>query len=302
MNKKRFIIGVAASFMILTSTAAVPGLSHGASDSPPPAATYGPFAKNGETLLPLEKNIELKEYQVSDEYEINYIRKTLGDEYADRLKHRHTTPLAVSDAAKDLQFTTSTNGNWGGYIVTPTSTPKGVGGSFKVPTDSNGLVAPWTGVGGFTGSQLVQTGVLAGTNSTVITKPLAWTEALPAAPIYWFEVNPGDQMYSSVSYDADTSKWNLLIQDTTTGDYYATQYTYSPAASAEWVIEGLGSNNIGNFTVNFTGAFWNDSSWNFRNIDYDTSRLYKSTLTSPSGQNSNAPSSITGGSSFSISR
>jgi len=297
MGKKRFIFSMVTSIMLMAATTS--GISHGAA----PSNSFGPGVRNGEQPPAIEKNIELKEFEVTDEYEINFIRKTAGDKYADQLKNRHKTPLDVTQAAKDIQFTTDEPGNWGGYIVKPTSTPKGVSGDFKVPSDSNGLIAPWTGIGGFKGStQLVQTGVLAGTNASVMSQPMAWTEALPADPVFWFYVNPGDQMYSSVSYDADTNKWNLLIQDVTSGDYYATQYTYTPGSSAEWVIEAYGNYNIGNFTVNFTNCSWNDNNWVFRNIDYDTSKLYRWTLNSGSGQNSSAPSSITSGSSFSISR
>jgi hypothetical protein len=305
MIRKKVILAAVTSLSLLGAVSTSIAFGH-TSSSTANSISYGPNVLAGEKQQSsVEANFKMVEYSVSDEHEIDFVRKHYGDAEANRLLHRYKTPLNVTQAATEMNYTTNAAGLWGGYIATPSSAPKEVDGYFTVPTDTNGLVAPWAGLGGQSGNtQLIQTGVLAGTNPKVITQPMAWTEALPAAPQYWFYVNPGDQMHSSVGYDSDTGKYNLYIADLTSGAYYAIEYSYTPGASAEWVIEPAGTNPLGNFTVNFTNSTWTDSNLNVRAIDYNTSSLVKQTSSTTAGT-TNAPSSITDNSylsSFSISK
>ncbi|HEX9062762.1 MAG TPA: G1 family glutamic endopeptidase [Clostridia bacterium] len=239
-------------------------------------------------------------HEVSDKDAVKFIEKTLGKKYAERALHRVKTPMSVSDEFKNDNYITNSSGNWGGYIAR-SSNIKGVHAYFNIPSDTSGFIAPWAGIGGVGGQYLAQTGATSGTyNGQTI--HAAWIELFPSPAQYVFNVNVGDQMASSVSHDDDTGYWNLLIQDFTTSTYYMDEYNFSPdTSSAEWAVEPRGSNPVGKFSVNFSSCFWNDSSWNFRDINYNTNNLICTTLVD-AFKNTAAPSSISGGQSFSISR
>lgn len=154
-----------------------------------------------------------------------------------------------------VKSTTPVDGGiWGGYIV-QSQNIKGVSGNFNVVNSINGWDAAWTGIGGFNGQNLAQTGV-------DMNLMKAWYELFPAPPEYVFDVKEFDKMYSAVNYNENTGKWNLIIKDLTNGKSFSKEFDFNPdQTTAEWVMEKIGDNPIGNFeTVNFSKCIWLDKS------------------------------------------
>ncbi len=149
------------------------------------------------------------------------------------------------------------SGNWAGYVA-PGSGITQVTGEWTVPPIGAvpGASATWVGIGGYSTSDLIQTGTqqvgaplnaIAGGSSYA-----AWFELLPNAPTYLFGVSPGDHMQASVtdlggtcsgSPDAGTagtttSNWSIVITDVSTGRSQPETVCYSSSqSSAEWIHE-----------------------------------------------------------------
>jgi hypothetical protein len=155
-----------------------------------------------------------------------------------------TSPGPGLHAATVQQQWTSTN--WSGYATTGAGYTAATG-SWRVPpvnppSAKKGLrhsyfSSTWVGIDGFANSSLIQ----AGTEQDWINDaPVyqAWWEILPAAetPIATITVHPGDLMVVSIT--RGTPKWTITVTDSTTGQSFGTQQTYSgPATSAEWIHE-----------------------------------------------------------------
>jgi hypothetical protein len=150
--------------------------------------------------------------------------------------------------------------NWSGYAVSETS-PSGlpcvpasgtayssVSGTWTVPTVSGGArqntySAAWTGIDGFTNSNLIQ----AGTEQDVIRGVphySAWWEILPAPEtvIPSITVLPGDSIKVSITRLGGTS-WSITVTDNGKAGHpgpqsYTTTQTYAgQGTSAEWILE-----------------------------------------------------------------
>lgn len=116
-----------------------------------------------------------------------------------------------------------------------------------VPSSSLQFAATWVGIGGFTGTTLIQTGTIEVTATSEVGYA-AWVEVIPQSA--WtltllstpggtpsHVVAPGDVMHASVAYTA-TAEWNVTIEDTTAKWSYSHAFKYSvKATSAEWVTE-----------------------------------------------------------------
>ena len=145
--------------------------------------------------------------------------------------------------------------NWSGYALS-TSAPSGlpcvpgsgatytsVTASWTVPTVTSGsrgssYSAVWTGIDGFTNSNLIQAGteqdVLSGTPHYD-----AWWEILPAAEtvIPSVPVGPGDSITVNI-HQVSGSTWFISLSDISTGKSFTTTQTYTGAGtSAEWIVE-----------------------------------------------------------------
>lgn len=141
--------------------------------------------------------------------------------------------------------------NWSGYAVTPPAHDvTAVSSTFQVPTA--GLVPPgfdamWTGIGGYSTTDLIQAGIGA---QSLPSAPLlgpqyyAWYEILPASetPITGCAgdstcaVSPGDTITVDISKGSG-SDWNVSINNGSKWSFTKTLQYQSSESSAEWIFE-----------------------------------------------------------------
>lgn len=141
-----------------------------------------------------------------------------------------TTPARISD----------TSSNWSGYVANG-GTYTSVTGTWIVPTVSattSGADATWVGIGGVTGTDLIQAGTQATVTGSGAVTYSAWTEILPdysrPAPL---EVNPGDSVTVTIT-EQTSGMWSIVMVNNTTRDSYEKTLRYSSSrSSAEWIQE-----------------------------------------------------------------
>ena len=145
---------------------------------------------------------------------------------------------------------TTSSLNWSGYAVTPGSGISAVSSSFTVPSAGlapPGFAATWTGIGGYTTSDLIQAGTA---EQSLPNNPLAgpqyyaWYELLPASETQLTgcsgdancTVTPGDKITVTIS-DVSGNTWSISLSDS--GKWsWSKDVTYSSSeSSAEWILE-----------------------------------------------------------------
>jgi peptidase A4-like protein len=144
-----------------------------------------------------------------------------------------TTPARTSD----------TSSNWSGYVANG-GTYTSVTGTWIVPTvgaATSGADATWVGIGGVTGTDLIQ----AGTQATVTGAGVsysAWIEMLPdSSRTVSLDVAPGDSVTVTIT-EKTSGQWLLSLVNNTTKDAYQRTVSYSSSrSSAEWVQEAPSS-------------------------------------------------------------
>jgi hypothetical protein len=146
---------------------------------------------------------------------------------------------------------TTTSLNWSGYAVTPsTDNITAVNSTFTVP--SAGLVPPgfaatWTGIGGYSSSDLIQAGASEQSlpsNDALGDQYYAWYELLPASETQITgctgdancTVTPGDKMSVSISATG-TNTWAISMTDAGKWSWSKTVSYTSTESSAEWILE-----------------------------------------------------------------
>jgi hypothetical protein len=140
-----------------------------------------------------------------------------------------TTPARISD----------TSSNWSGYVANG-GTYTSVTGTWIVPqvaTTTAGADATWVGIGGVTGTDLIQ----AGTSATVSGGGVsyeAWIEMLPdSSRTVSLSVAPGDSVTATIT-EQSSGQWLIAIVNNTTNDSYQRTVSYnSSRSSAEWIQE-----------------------------------------------------------------
>jgi hypothetical protein len=158
-----------------------------------------------------------------------------------------------------------TSSDWSGYSVAsnlnnPQPQVTSVSASWKVPVvgvsvgDSSS--AAWIGVGGQ--YEYDETLIQTGTEHDSISgrsEYSAWYELLPygSAAIDSLSVSPGDVITASISLlNQDTNTWSIEINDTTNGQSFKKNVTYtSSMLSAEWIVERPTINNRITTLANF---------------------------------------------------
>jgi hypothetical protein len=156
------------------------------------------------------------------------------------------------NGALPLEGGSVTSANWAGYAVTPPGGDiTGVSSTFTVPTA--GLVLPgfsasWTGIGGYSSSDLIQAGVA---EDSLPSNPLlgdqyyAWYELLPGASVQLTgcngdascAVNAGDSISVNIFQTAD-NVWSIDVADGGHWTWAATGIAYTSShSSAEWILE-----------------------------------------------------------------
>lgn len=146
----------------------------------------------------------------------------------------------------------SISGNWAGYAYGGANgSVTSVTGQWTVPNAGSmppGVSSTWTGIGGFTTSDLIQ----AGTQQT--SAPLdqfiaggaygAWYELLPASPVFITgcsgdskcTVAPGDNMTVTITNQGGNN-WSISMADGSRWTYSKTLQYASTESSAEWIHE-----------------------------------------------------------------
>jgi len=162
-----------------------------------------------------------------------------------------TTPARISD----------TSSNWSGYVASG-GTYTSVTGTWIVPqvgSTTTGADATWVGIGGVSGTDLIQ----AGTQATVSGGDVsyeAWTEMLPdSSRTVSLAVAAGDSITVSITEQASGQWLITMVNNTTKATYQRTVRYSSSRSSAEWVQEapsaGRGIIPLDDFgTVRFTAG------------------------------------------------
>jgi hypothetical protein len=159
--------------------------------------------------------------------------------------------------------------NWAGYAVTPGSGVTAVSSTFTVPAAGllpPGFSATWTGIGGYSTTDLIQAGVAEEDPVTSLllgSQYYAWYEILPASETQISgcsgdpscTVSPGDHMSVRIS-SVGNNTWDVSLTDA--GHWtWSQDLTYaSSESSAEWIQEapslaGLQTVPAGVGTVSF---------------------------------------------------
>lgn len=141
-----------------------------------------------------------------------------------------TTPARITD----------TSSNWSGYVATG-GTYTSVTGTWVVPNvaaTTTGADATWVGIGGVTGTDLIQAGTQATVTGDGSVTYSAWTEILPdfsrTTPL---QVTGGDTVTVTITEQAN-GVWLIVMVNNTTSDSYEKTLRYaSSRSSAEWVQE-----------------------------------------------------------------
>ena len=141
-----------------------------------------------------------------------------------------TTPARITD----------TSSNWSGYVANG-GTYTSVTGTWVLPqvaATTTGADATWVGIGGVTGTDLIQAGTQATVTGDGSVTYSAWTEILPdfsrTAPL---QVTAGDSVTVTIT-EQTNGVWLIVMVNNTTSDSYEKTLRYdSSRSSAEWVQE-----------------------------------------------------------------
>ncbi len=143
-------------------------------------------------------------------------------------------------------FGSVVSGNWSGYAVTgPEDSVTEAAGSWVVPTatcagngEANTGASFWVGIDGYTSPTVEQTGTDSDCSKGAPTY-YAWYEFAPlgGVTITTIDVEPGDVMTASVTYDG--TEFTLTISDERTNQTFtiSKEFPMAKRDSAEWIAE-----------------------------------------------------------------
>lgn len=183
--------------------------------------------------------------------------------------------------------TPTTSSIWGGYVTD-------VSGAFNFRMDGASgwftaihhnctfgypTVGSWAGIGGWNGSgNLAQTGL-----DEVSMR--AFYEFYPPNPATeLFSVNQGDVMLAEVDWDAGTAKYMIFVEDTTTGVYFSSEFSYNPdLTTAEWITEVYGGSVPAIGGIPFSSTYWYDQNNAAHTVSNGAQTVWQMTLVDPNG-------------------
>ena len=150
---------------------------------------------------------------------------------------------AVKGSVLPTHNATTSSLNWSGYATAPGSGVTGVKSTFTVPSVGvapPGFAANWTGIGGYTSSDLIQ----AGTSEDELQGNYAWYEILPASetPISNCSgdsactVNAGDVVTVDI-HKVGANLWSVSLADAGHWTWQQNISYASSESSAEWIFE-----------------------------------------------------------------
>ena len=167
------------------------------------------------------------------------------------------------------KITLSGSYNWAGYAVTGSDgSVSNVKGSWIVPkvqtTTKNQYSCNWIGIDGYNSATVEQLGTDSNTDSKGRAVYYAWYEFYPDYAYYIpdMPITPGDNIYTEVSYSADTNKMKLSMTNQNTGKSWSMEHdaTGYARSSAEWVTEAPSMGNrilpLTNFGTTFFGSYY----------------------------------------------
>ena len=146
---------------------------------------------------------------------------------------------------------TTSSLNWSGYAVTPGSGGiTAVSSTFTVPTAGlvpPGFAATWTGIGGYSTSDLIQAGTAeqsAPDNPVLGPQYYAWYELLPNSETQLTNcsgdanctVTPGDTVSVNIG-DVSGNTWSISVADSGKWSWSQNVNYSSSKSSAEWILE-----------------------------------------------------------------
>ena len=145
---------------------------------------------------------------------------------------------------------TTSSLNWSGYAVTPGSGISAVSSTFTVPTAGlvpPGFAATWTGIGGYSTSDLIQAGTAEQSlpsNPVLGPQYYAWYELLPNSETQLTNcsgdanctVTPGDNVTVNIS-NVSGNTWNISLTDSGKWSWSQNVNYSSSESSAEWILE-----------------------------------------------------------------
>jgi hypothetical protein len=154
---------------------------------------------------------------------------------------RHTFLPAHPHQVLPLHNAATTSLNWSGYAVTGANIT-GVHSVYTVPKTKlpPGFTANWTGIGGYTSTDLIQ----AGTAEQTIGGYYAWYEILPDSETQLTScsgdaactVQPGDRMSIDI-VKVGANLWSVSLQDGARWSWQHNISYQSSQSSAEWILE-----------------------------------------------------------------
>src|SRR5207247_493739 len=154
-----------------------------------------------------------------------------------------------------------TSGNWSGYVASsgPCTSVTGTWIVSQVGATTTGADATWVGIGGVSGTDLIQAGTQATVSGGGVTYE-AWIEMLPdSSHTVSLDVAASDSVTVSIT-EQTSGEWLIaMVNNTTKASYQRTVRYSSSRSSAEWIQEapsaGRGVIPLDDFgTVRFTGG------------------------------------------------
>lgn len=221
-----------------------------------------------------------------------------------------TTPTP-NTSIPSTQTISDVTSNWSGYASTG-GTYTSVSGSWSVPqVTGNGYTsadATWIGIGGITGSDLIQVGTQNVVDPSGQVTTSAFYELLPdySINLAGVTVNPGDSITASI-VETSANYWTIRLVDNSNGGVYDNEVYYaSSLSSAEWIEEDpsdgadqeIPLDNFG--TIDFTSGLTTD---NGNTVSISNSNAQTISMVNELDQPLDTISSLDGtGSNFTITR
>jgi hypothetical protein len=154
-------------------------------------------------------------------------------------------------------------------------------------------LASWIGVGGWTGQNIAQSGFDEKLRQ-------AWYELYPNPPVFLgIYPSEGDTLYVDVHLDLSTYKWYILFDDSSTGQYWASEFSFNTDQnSAEWIVElATGQSVPVSNSVLFNSSQWEDEYGRLQNANSSESVPTPVTLQAL-GCGTVTPGALSGGQNF----
>ena len=234
--------------------------------------------------------IPVVEYPVSDDYVRAFILSHDGPAVASRMITRYRPEQDARPQPVRYFVTPITRAIWGGYITDVSGAfnfrVQGASGwftaihhncTFGCPT-----VGSWAGIGGWNGSgNLAQTGL----DQVSMRAFYEFTAPNPPTPATeLFSVNQGDAMFAEVDWDAGTARYMIFVEDTTTGVFFSSEFSYNPdLTTAEWITEVYGGSVPAIGGIPFSSTFWYDQNNAAHTESNGAQTVWQVTLVDPNG-------------------